>query len=58
MPVTTEHYVMLQRNLLYTAITRSKKLAILVGTRKALHITLKNNKYRKRLSGLASRLAI
>jgi len=58
MPVTTEHYVMLQRNLLYTAITRGKQLAILVGTRKALHITLKNNKYRKRLSGLADRLAI
>ncbi len=56
MPLTTQHYIMLQRNLLYTAITRSKQLAILIGTKKALHITLKNNKYRKRLSKLASRL--
>jgi len=48
--------VMLQRNLLYTAMTRGKKLVILIGTRKALNIALKNDKPHRRLSGLAARL--
>ena len=55
-PITTQHFALLQRNLLYTAMTRGKKLVILVGTKKALAIALKNNKPQKRLSGLASRL--
>jgi exodeoxyribonuclease V alpha subunit len=56
LPIMTQHFVLLQRNLLYTAITRGKNLVILVGTKKALNIALKNNKPTERLSGLASRL--
>ena len=41
-PVHTQHYVMLQRNLLYTAVTRGKRLVVLVGTRKALGIAVRN----------------
>jgi len=52
----TQHFVLLQRNLLYTAITRGKNLVILIGTKKALAIALRNNKPKKRLSGLAFRL--
>jgi exodeoxyribonuclease V alpha subunit len=55
-PIMTQHFVLLQRNLLYTAITRAKKLMILVGTKKALAIALKNDKPRKRLTGLANGL--
>jgi exodeoxyribonuclease V alpha subunit len=56
-PLVTQHYVLLQRNLLYTAMTRGKKLVILIGTRKALHIALKNDKPHRRLSRLAARLS-
>jgi exodeoxyribonuclease V alpha subunit len=56
LPIMTQHFVLLQRNLLYTAITRGKNLVILVGTKKALNIALKNNKPTERLSGLAFRL--
>jgi len=55
-PLVTQHYVLLQRNLLYTAMTRGKKLVILIGTKKALHIALKNDKPHRRLSRLAARL--
>jgi exodeoxyribonuclease V alpha subunit len=57
-PIVTQHFVMLQRNLLYTAITRATKLVILVGTPKALGIALKNNKPRLRLSSLAVQLLV
>jgi exodeoxyribonuclease V alpha subunit len=57
MPVVTQHYMMLQRNLLYTAVTRAKKLVILVGTRRALHIAVKNDKVSQRYSALDWRLA-
>lgn len=56
MPVATQHYIMLQRNLLYTAITRAKQLVVLVGTRRALWIAVKNNKVAQRHSGLLARL--
>jgi len=56
LPIMVQHYVMLQRNLLYTAITRGKHLVILIGTKKALTIALKNEMPKKRLSGLAFRL--
>ena len=56
MPVATQHYMMLQRNLLYTAVTRAKKLVILVGTRKALSIAVKNNKVAERHTALDYRL--
>jgi exodeoxyribonuclease V alpha subunit len=55
-PLVTQHYVLLQRNLLYTAMTRGKKLVILIGTKKALHIALKNDKPHRRLSSLAARI--
>jgi exodeoxyribonuclease V alpha subunit len=55
-PLVTQHYYMLQRNLLYTAMTRGKKLVVLIGTQKALHIALKNDKPHRRLSSLAARL--
>ena len=56
MPLVTQHYVMLQRNLLYTAMTRGQKLVILIGSRKALRIALNNDKPRMRLTSLAARL--
>ena len=56
LPLVTQHYILLQRNLLYTAITRGKNLVILIGTRKALHVALKNDKPHRRLSSLAVRL--
>ncbi|MDH3882520.1 MAG: ATP-dependent RecD-like DNA helicase, partial [Desulfobacteraceae bacterium] len=55
-PLMTQHYVLLQRNLLYTAMTRGKTLVILTGTRKALNIALENDKTHRRLSSLADRL--
>jgi len=55
-PMLTQHYVMLQRNLLYTGITRGKKLVIIVGTKKAIHIAVNNDHTRKRFTRLAARL--
>jgi exodeoxyribonuclease V alpha subunit len=55
-PVHTQHYVMLQRNLLYTAVTRGKRLCVLVGTRKALALAVRNADVAARASGLAARL--
>ncbi len=55
-PIMTQHYALLQRNLLYTAMTRGKKLVILVGTERAFEIALQNDKPRQRLSSLADRL--
>ncbi|MDR0339361.1 MAG: ATP-dependent RecD-like DNA helicase [Desulfovibrio sp.] len=57
MPVLTQHYVMLQRNLVYTGLTRGKRLVVLVGSPRALHIAVANNKTRKRFTWLARRLA-
>jgi len=55
-PLLTQHFVLLQRNLLYTAITRGKKLVILVGSKKALTIAIRNNKTAGRYSRLRERL--
>jgi exodeoxyribonuclease V alpha subunit len=55
-PVHTQHYVMLQRNLLYTAVTRGKRLVVLVGSRKALGIAVRNADVAARCSNLARRL--
>jgi len=55
-PMLTQHFLLLQRNLLYTAITRAKKLVIIVGTNKALWIAIKNNRTVKRNSFLKERL--
>jgi exodeoxyribonuclease V alpha subunit len=56
-PVLTQHYLLLQRNLLYTAVTRGKRLVILIGTKKALAIALKNTDTHERYTGLRARLA-
>jgi exodeoxyribonuclease V alpha subunit len=55
-PILTQHFALLQRNLLYTAVTRGKQLVVLIGTTKALAIALSNDKPRKRQSGLAARM--
>jgi len=56
LPIHTIHYPMLQRNLLYTALTRAKKLLVLVGTKKAIAIAIRNDAIRRRYSCLAARL--
>ena len=53
----TQHYMMMQRNMLYTAVTRAKQLCVLVGTRKAINIAVRNAKVAQRFTGLATRLA-
>ncbi len=55
-PVLTQHFMMLQRNLLYTAITRARRMVVLVGTRKAIAIAVKNDRVAQRYSGLAWRV--
>jgi len=55
-PIVTQHYILLQRNLIYTAVTRGKQLVILVGSRKAMAIGVSNNKTRKRYTRLRHRL--
>jgi exodeoxyribonuclease V alpha subunit len=56
MPVLTQHFVLLQRNLVYTAVTRGKKLVVLVGTGKALSIAVGNDKTQRRYTLLKNRL--
>jgi exodeoxyribonuclease V alpha subunit len=55
-PVLTQHYILLQRNLIYTAVTRGKNLVIMVGSRKALSIGVNNNKTQQRYTRLGYRL--
>ncbi|MBM3191171.1 MAG: ATP-dependent RecD-like DNA helicase [Chlamydiae bacterium] len=52
MPIHTSHFKLLYRNLLYTGITRGKKLVVLVGTKKALFLAVKNDTILKRFTGL------
>lgn len=56
-PLTTQHYIMLRRNLLYTAMTRGKRLVALVGSRRALDIAIRTDRADDRYSGLAERFA-
>ena len=56
MPVLTAHYIMLQRNLIYTAITRAKQLCVIVGNRRAIGIAVGNNKVAQRYTALDWRL--
>jgi exodeoxyribonuclease V alpha subunit len=56
-PLTTQHYTMLARNLLYTGVTRAKRLVVLLGQRKALAIAVKNQASRRRWSKLRDWLA-
>jgi exodeoxyribonuclease V alpha subunit len=55
-PILTQHYVLLQRNLIYTAVTRGRRLVVMVGTRKALAMGIKNDKTKKRYTYLRNRL--
>ncbi len=55
-PILTQHYILLQRNLLYTGVTRGKRLVVIVGTKKALAIAVKNNRTEKRYTLLGDRL--
>jgi exodeoxyribonuclease V alpha subunit len=56
LPLVTNHYLMLQRHLLYTAVTRARKLVVLVGSIRALRMAVENAEQRERKSGLAARL--
>jgi exodeoxyribonuclease V alpha subunit len=56
LPLLTQHYMLLQRNLLYTAITRAKKMVVIVGTRKAIAMAVKNDKIAARWTALTERL--
>jgi exodeoxyribonuclease V alpha subunit len=56
LPLMTQHYMLLQRNLLYTALTRGKKLVVVVGSRKAMRIAIHNTKTRQRFTRLRERL--
>ncbi|MDH3345245.1 MAG: AAA family ATPase, partial [Desulfobacteraceae bacterium] len=55
-PVVTQHYVLLQRNLIYTAVTRGRNLVVMVGTRKAFAMGVNNDKTQKRFTYLKHRL--
>ncbi len=55
-PLAMQQYLLLQRNLIYTGITRGKKLVVLIGQRKALALAVRNNKTAQRFSGLLYRL--
>jgi exodeoxyribonuclease V alpha subunit len=57
LPVVTGHYMMLQRNLLYTAITRARELCVLSGSRRAIGMAVRNNKVAQRYTALEWRLA-
>ena len=57
-PILTQHYAMLQRNLLYTAVTRGKRLVVVVGQKKAVAIAVKNISGRRRWSKLNEWLAV
>lgn len=55
-PLAMQQYMLLQRNLVYTGITRGKKLVVLIGQRKALAMAVKNNRTENRFSGLLARM--
>jgi exodeoxyribonuclease V alpha subunit len=55
-PIATQHYMMLQRSLLYTAVTRGKQLVVLVGSRRAVGLAVRNADARRRYTWLAERL--
>ncbi len=55
-PLATQHYLLLQRNLIYTGITRGKKLVLVIGQKKAFALAVQNNRTARRFSGLLARL--
>ncbi len=56
MPISTQHYMMLRRNLIYTAVTRAREKLILVGSKKAMAMAVRNDRERQRFTKLAERL--
>ena len=56
LPMTTSHYMMLQRNLLYTAITRARTLCVLIGSPRAFRLAISNNRIKNRYTNLSQRL--
>lgn len=56
MPIVAQHYMLLQRNLLYTAITRAKKMVVLVGSKKAIAMAVRNDAVSRRFTALDARL--
>ncbi len=56
LPLLTQHYLLLQRNLLYTAVTRGKRLVVIVGSRKAVALCVQNNRTEHRYTRLKERL--
>jgi len=56
LPLLPQHYLLLQRNLIYTAVTRARKLLVIVGSKKALATGVKNDKIARRYTYLAERL--
>jgi exodeoxyribonuclease V alpha subunit len=56
LPILTQHYILLQRNLIYTGVTRGRKLVVLVGTKRALAIGVQNDKTQRRYTHLRHRL--
>ncbi|MCB0059610.1 MAG: ATP-binding domain-containing protein, partial [Caldilineaceae bacterium] len=56
LPLLTTHYLMLQRNLLYTAVTRARSLVVIVGQPRAISLAVRNNDVMQRYTGLTERL--
>jgi len=56
-PILTQHYILLQRNLIYTAVTRGRELVVMIGTKKALAMGVNNDKTQKRYTYLRHRLS-
>jgi exodeoxyribonuclease V alpha subunit len=56
LPVMTQHFILLQRNLIYTGVTRAKQLVVLIGTKQALAIALRNDRPQKRMTRLCERM--
>lgn len=56
LPLLTQHYLLLQRNLLYTAVTRARRCAVLVGTKQALALAVRNDRIQRRYTSLADDL--
>ncbi|MBE0687537.1 MAG: ATP-binding domain-containing protein, partial [Anaerolineaceae bacterium] len=57
-PLLMQHYMMLQRNLIYTAVTRARKLVVMVGDRKSIAMAVRNNKIEMRNTLLKERLQV
>lgn len=56
LPVVTQHYILLQRNLVYTAVTRAKDLVVMIGSNQALAVALRNDKPQQRMTRLSARM--